>query len=236
MQYYIFRLKSMKIKIIFFATFFFFLNGIILECKAQDFSIGVYSDFSKNKFVPAVFIEKKIRKKNYFQLYFAAGKFSDGYYPDQIYGYGKEPLFRERLWEVPYPNTGLTNFPESNYVKIKGIRMQAGYLEYFQLRSRKHKIFWNLNFNLNKLTDTYVVKDSLNTREGEFKFVAIGTSIRFGYRYILKQFHFTAFIGPTQYIDIYPGSGGSAISYPFVAPFVDLEMEGGLSIGYSFFK
>jgi hypothetical protein len=230
----------MDFKRIIIVIYFIILSGVeglfLFECKSQDFSVGVYSDFSENKFVPAVFIEKKIRKKNYFQFSFAAGKFSDGYYPDQIYGFGKEPIFRERLWEVPYNNTGLTDFPLSNYVKIKGIRIQAGYLEYFQLRSRKHKIFWNLNINLNKLTDTFVVKDSLITSTGEFKFVSIGTSIRFGYRYILKQLHFTAFIGPTQYIDIYPGSGGSARSYPFVAPFVDLEMEAGISIGYSFFK
>ncbi len=229
----------MKLKRIIVVLCFILLSRVdglfLIESKAQDFSIGVLTEFSENKFIPSILLEKKIRKKNYFQLSFAAGKFSDGYYPNQIYGYGKEPLFRERLWEVPYPNTGLTNFPESNYIKIKGIRAQIGYLEYFQLRSKKHKIFWNLNFNLNKLTDTYVVKDSLNTREGEFKFVSIGTSIRFGYRYILKQFHFTAFIGPTQYIDIYPGSKSSA-SYPFVAPFVDLEMEAGLSMGYSFFK
>lgn len=230
----------MNFKRIIIVICFIILSGVeglfLLECKSQDFSVGVYTEFSENKFVPAVFLEKKIRKKNYFQLSFAAGKFSDGYYPDQIYGFGKEPIFRERLWEVPYPNTGLTNFPESNYVKIKGIRIQAGYLEYFQLRSRKHKIFWNLNINLNKLIDTFVVKDSLITSTGEFRFVSIGTSIRFGYRYILKQLHFTAFIGPTQYIDIYPGTGGSARSYPFVSPFVDLEMEAGISIGYSFFK
>jgi hypothetical protein len=224
----------MRLKISFFLCIF--LSGFLFECKSQDFSVGVFTEFSENKFIPSISIEKRIRKKNYFLFTFAAGKFSDGYYPDQFWNRTKEPLFRERLWSVPYSNNQIGIYPESNYVKIKGIRAQAGYLEYFQLRSRKHKIFWNLNNNLNKLTDTFEVKDSLITSTGEFKFVSIGTSIRFGYRYILKQLHFTAFIGPTQYIDIYPGSGGSAISYPFVAPFVDLEMEAGISIGYSFFK